>query len=256
MSQAPPPRQQGTPCWVSLSTREPDAAEAFYGGLFGWTFAPGPKEVGDYRVALRDGKRVAGLAAVTGARRVPVVWTTYLAADSADEIAERIRECGGTVAVGPLDAGPHARTVLAADPQGSMLGVWEAHRMIGADVLGEPGSVVWSELVTRKTSDVLWFYERVFDLHAEPVPEEADHVHLVPPGGDTPVAGVHGSAEDFPDDGAPFWMVHFGTADTDASVHRAVELGGRVRTAPHDTPYGRRATVVDPAGVPFALIAR
>jgi predicted enzyme related to lactoylglutathione lyase len=28
----------GVPCWVDTSQPDPDAAAAFYGGLFGWEF--------------------------------------------------------------------------------------------------------------------------------------------------------------------------------------------------------------------------
>ncbi len=38
---------QGTPNWVDLQTTDPEAAKAFYSGLFGWRFddMPVPKAV-------------------------------------------------------------------------------------------------------------------------------------------------------------------------------------------------------------------
>jgi predicted enzyme related to lactoylglutathione lyase len=39
-------------------------------------------------------------------------------------------------------------------------------------------------------------------------------------------------------------------------VARAVELGGRVTSAPETIRYGRIATITDPAGAELSLIAR
>jgi predicted enzyme related to lactoylglutathione lyase len=48
----------GVPCWVDTSQPDPDAAVAFYSGLFGWEFedAMPPGSAGKYCIArLRDG---------------------------------------------------------------------------------------------------------------------------------------------------------------------------------------------------------
>ena len=41
----------GTPSWVDIGVPDMDAAVAFYGGLFGWTFTEGVEEAGGYRQA-------------------------------------------------------------------------------------------------------------------------------------------------------------------------------------------------------------
>ena len=50
------------------------------------------------------------------------------------------------------------------------------------------------------------------------------------------------------------WSVYFGTADTDATLTRAVELAGRVVEPAEDTPYGRLAVAADPTGAVFKLM--
>jgi predicted enzyme related to lactoylglutathione lyase len=52
----------GTPCWVDLATPDVDAAERFYGALFGWEIPelPNSAEMGGYRRATKDGRDVAG----------------------------------------------------------------------------------------------------------------------------------------------------------------------------------------------------
>jgi predicted enzyme related to lactoylglutathione lyase len=52
----------------------------------------------------------------------------------------------------------------------------------------------------------------------------------------------------------PHWMPYFAVADTDASVARALALGGQVPVPPFDTPYGRMAVVNDPQGATFSIM--
>jgi predicted enzyme related to lactoylglutathione lyase len=49
--------------------------------------------------------------------------------------------------------------------------------------------------------------------------------------------------------------VYFGVDDTDATLARTVDLGGTVVMDAEDTPYGRLATVADPTGARFKLVA-
>ena len=52
------------------------------------------------------------------------------------------------------------------------------------------------------------------------------------------------------------WSVYWETDDADATVASVGALGGSVVMAPEDTPYGRLATVADPAGAQFRLRTR
>nr|WP_262928331.1 VOC family protein [Streptomyces xanthii] len=48
-------------------------------------------------------------------------------------------------------------------------------------------------------------------------------------------------------------LPHFACADTAAACAEAVRLGGRVRTGPHDSPYGPLAVLRDDQGAVFAV---
>jgi predicted enzyme related to lactoylglutathione lyase len=50
------------------------------------------------------------------------------------------------------------------------------------------------------------------------------------------------------------WLVYFASDDTDASVAKVSEAGGKVMVPPTDIPPGRFAIVSDPQGAIFALI--
>ncbi|MFG3282442.1 VOC family protein [Streptomyces sp. NPDC048111] len=254
MTQSETRRTPGTPCWVSLMVHGLPTTQEFYGALFGWEFRPGPQQLGPYVRALLDGQEVAGIGQLPPDRQLPIAWTTYLATDDADATAETIRHCGGTVGVGPLDAGEAGRMAIASDPAGAVFGIWQGGEHIGAAVAGTPGSPVWNELITRETSSVGKFYQAVFGYDCDPAASaDLDHVTLRLNG--EPVASLHGAGNALPRGKGAHWMTHFEVADVDGSTARVTDLGGRVLQQPHEGSSGRRlATAADPEGAVFTLV--
>ncbi|MGW2649173.1 VOC family protein [Streptomyces sp. NPDC001393] len=246
-------RAPGTPCWVSLMAHGLAATEEFYGELFGWEFRPGPQQLGPYVRALLDGHEVAGMGQLPPDRRLPIAWTPYLASDDVDQTADTVRECGGTVAVGPLDAAEAGRIAIAADPSGAVFGIWQGSAHLGTTLTGVPGTPAWNELVTFETDSVSKFYATVFGYEREPVVSaDFDYVTLHLAG--RPVAGLHGLGHGLPRDRGPHWQTYFEVADADATVRQVADLGGRVIRQPADSPHGRVATVADPEGAEFSVI--
>jgi hypothetical protein len=81
----------GAPCWVETLTADPDAAQRFYGGLFGWEFAgsgplAGPGRA-EYFVARQDGHDVAGVAPLPPppAEPPPPAWNTHVSVADVEE---------------------------------------------------------------------------------------------------------------------------------------------------------------------------
>ncbi|GGW69330.1 hypothetical protein GCM10010503_53200 [Streptomyces lucensis JCM 4490] len=246
-------RAPGTPCWVSLMVHELAATEEFYGELFGWEFRPGPQQLGPYVRALLDGRDVAGMGRLAPDQRLPVAWTPYLASDDVDRTAETVRLCGGTVAVGPLDAAEAGRMAIASDPSGAVFGIWQRDAHPGTTVSGVPGTPVWNELLTYETESVATFYGTVFGYEEEPVVSAGfDYVTLR--AGGRPVAGLHGVGHALARDRGSYWRTYFEVADADAALRQVAGLGGRIVRPPHDSPHGRVATVADPEGAEFSVI--
>ena len=54
------------------------------------------------------------------------------------------------------------------DTSGAFVGIWEAREHIGAEVVNEPGSVGWNDLMTRDTAAAEAFYPAVFGIEAAP----------------------------------------------------------------------------------------
>ncbi|MFJ8587907.1 VOC family protein [Streptomyces sp. NPDC093595] len=243
----------GTPCWVSLMVHDLDATQEFYGGLFGWSFRPGPQQLGPYVRALLDDEEVAGIGRLPVDRGLPVAWTPYLASADAGATAEAIRCSGGTVAVGPLDAADAGRMVICSDPTGAVFGVWEQAAHLGTAVGGRPGTPAWNELLTQETDAVGKFYKTVFGYELEPL-ASADLDLVTLKAGDRPVASLHGVGTALPRDRGAHWMTWFEVADTDDAAHRVTELGGQVLKPPRDDADGRHATVADPEGAVFTIV--
>ncbi|GAA0654590.1 VOC family protein [Kitasatospora atroaurantiaca] len=239
------------PCWVSLMARDLEVAQSFYGPLLGWTFEEGPDRWGPYVRAVVDGVEVAGIGVVAGDWQPPVAWTTYFGIESADEAADRVRERGGTLAVGPLnfDAG---RIALAADLGGAAFGIWEGD--LGCSTwVSSPGAPVWIELRTADPFAMALFYGEVFvwdDRDPRRFEVRWEHERVVLRADGRSVAALRTAA-----DVAPHWEVFFSVADTDAAVERAVVLGGAEMDAPSDTPYGRVARLRDAEGGLFSVIS-
>ncbi|MED7951267.1 VOC family protein [Streptomyces sp. BE303] len=237
---------QGTPCWVSLMTDDLPGSRAFYGELLGWDFAPGPGPLGEYVRARLGGESVAGLgeSSVTG---FPVQWTTYFAVDDADRATQSVRECGGTVAVGPLQAERAGRLAIASDVSGAVFGLWQGEEHPGRETGPEPGGPAWAELLTPDADGAAAFYRAVLGVSAAAA--EGGSALLV---GGRPVAGIRRGDElrGHP----PRWRSHFAVRDVDLTARRAAELGGRVLVPPQETVRGRAARLADPRGGHFSVL--
>jgi predicted enzyme related to lactoylglutathione lyase len=123
----------------TLFTRDPDAAEAFYGAVFGWRRLTIPAGVmwtlpgyGDHLEEKTPGLReqmaqmgapagfidvVAALNPI-GARDAEPHWSVTFGVDDVAAIAAKARELGGDIVSGPLDA-PWASLAVMNDPQGA-----------------------------------------------------------------------------------------------------------------------------------------
>ena len=230
---------------------QPDAARAFYIGLFGWAAEPGPPETGGYTVGTLDGKNIAGLM---GAEELPhpSVWTTYLATDDAAQTCEKITAAGGTLLQPAMDVMDLGVMAVATDPTGAVFGIWQSKIHTGFQLANEPGSVIWNEVLTRDLEAAKEFYTSVFGYTFTTFPDMGGYSSIEVDGNG--VGGLGGFPPGVPDDVPPHWRAYFNVADCDASTEKAVSLGATVVMAPTDMPYGRHADLIDPTGAAFALL--
>ena len=239
----------GTPAWTDLMTDDPAAAQMFYGSLFDWTFEVGPPESGPYTICSKGGRRVAGIGKKPPGMPMPTAWAMYLTVESADATAAAIKEAGGNVVMGPMDVFDQGRLAFAMDPTGAAFGLWQPMSHTGHQVVNEHGAFAWTECMTPDLKKATAFYAKVFGyelVNMDGMPYVT--LHLGPD--KKTVAGGVMQKDDVP----PHWNVYFATDDTDATVKKVIELGGKQLAPAFDTQYGRMAVVQDAQGAAFSLI--
>jgi predicted enzyme related to lactoylglutathione lyase len=117
--------EPGALAWNELGTRDPDAAKAFYGAVFGWGFEDHDMgEMGVYTEWKLGDAAIGGLMDIRGRvpEEVPAHWLVYFAVDNTDAALETVKSGGGDVRFGPIDI-PAGRFAVAADPFGAVFAV-------------------------------------------------------------------------------------------------------------------------------------
>ena len=264
----------GVPCWVDTSQPDPEAAVAFYGGLFGWDFedTTPPGAAGKYFVARLHGGDVAAVGSLPADAPPLAAWNTYVWVENADAAAAQTLAAGGRVVADPFDVGDAGRMALLADPEGAVFRVWQAGKHRGAQIVNVPGSLNFNSLNTRDANGAKAFYNTLFgwevlglgagaemwrlpgygDFLAQRDPDLRKRVAESggPEGFEDVVAALQPATDDQPDVPA-HWGVTFAVDDADATAAKAAELGGRVLVPPFDAPWVRMTVIADPQGATF-----
>ncbi|MCP9488111.1 MAG: VOC family protein [Gaiellaceae bacterium MAG52_C11] len=264
----------GVPAWVDTSQADPEAAAEFYGGLFGWEVENVlPAEApGKYFIARINGGDVGAVGSQQEGRPQQPSWNTYVWVESADEVASKVKDAGGSVVVEPFEVMDLGRMAMFADPEGAVFSVWQAKKHRGAGIVNEHGSVNFNDLNTRDVEGAKSFYGSVFGwetlelgggFEMWTLPGYGDHLERDNPGMREGMAemGAPKSFEDvvaslnpIPDDQPdtpPHWGVTFAVDDADAIAEQAEALGGRVLAPPFDAPWVRMTVLADPQGATF-----
>jgi predicted enzyme related to lactoylglutathione lyase len=244
----------GAPCWVDLSTSDPDRSRAFYEELFGWTAKEAGEEYGGYVNFLKDGEMVAGAMRNDGSAGTPDRWSIYLATDDAKATVEAAASQGGQVLLPAMEVMQLGSMAVVADVGGAAIGIWQPGLHTGFGILAVPGAPAWFELQTRDYDASVSFYRGVFgwDAHASSDNPELRYTTLGE--GADQRAGIMDASAFLPDGVPASWSVYFAVDDADAALATTVSLGGSIVEAAQDTPYGRLAVASDPTGAVFKLI--
>lgn len=253
MSEVTSPYKQGVPCWVDMGSPDLRASLDFYGAVLGWEGEIGPEELGFYTNCTVRGKRVAGMMKLPDPD-MPIAWTTYLAVGDADAAVLAMKAAGATEVFPVMDVLDLGRMALLADPTGAVVGLWQAGTHIGAELVNEPGGIVWNELMTRDSKAARQFYATAFGYDYEDMSADGFDYHAFLVDG-RPTGGFMGMDENWPDEVHAHWAVTFCVEDADDAVAKVRRSGGAVLSEPQDSPYGRHATCGDPHGATFSVIA-
>jgi uncharacterized protein len=110
--------------WFEVATDDPEGAQKFYGGLFGWTFAPGDEGPIDYRMIGRPGGQepVGGLYNTKGELPAHAIFHVQVA--DVEAACARSEELGGKVVTKVIGEGPGTDFAYLRDTSGSLFGVY------------------------------------------------------------------------------------------------------------------------------------
>lgn len=256
MPEVTTPYEPGTPCWLDLMVPDQQAALDFYKDLFGWQGEIGPEEYGGYSVCTLKGKPVAGIMKAMSMNDQPPPppnWTSYFAAADVSAVETAVTANGGAAIVPATDVGTLGRMLIASDPQGAVFGVWEARDFGGAEIVNEPGALVWNQLSTTDPAAAATFYRPALGLDAAPMPEMPEFTGFQVNG--RTIGGVQGM-ENIPEGTPPNWLVNFAVDDTDSTVDALVRGGGSIIMPAFDMEkVGRMAVLADPQGAVFAIVS-
>jgi predicted enzyme related to lactoylglutathione lyase len=247
----------GTFCWPELATTDRVAALTFYRALFGWGVNDRPMGPDEVYSMLQIGDKDVAAAYSMGAderqRGTPAHWGSYIAVLSADDAAKRAAELGATVLAPPFDVMQSGRMAVLQDPTGAVFSVWQPREHPGARLVGEPGTLVWTELTSRDPVVAGNFYSALFGWTGETSEMPRVGPYTVFSLNGVLVGGMMGMMPGMA--GTPsYWMPYFFAADTDATAAKAGSLGGNVVVPPSALPDGSRfAVLTDPQGAYVGL---
>ncbi len=247
-------------CWVDLSTTDVDEALAFYGDLLGVEGQPAPgdpEETGGYGFLTKDGKMIAGYGP-TQSPDQPSAWHSYIKVEDADQTTEKAKQAGGQVDFGPVDLpNESGRMAVLRDPTGAFISINQQQKHPGAQLVNEPGTWNWNNLLTRDMDAAKDFYGKVFGWTASHNEQAPDFVWMWQVEGQRWPEGIAGLMEmgtDIPAEAPPYWQVYFVVENADEAVEKTKAAGGRLIFGPLDIPVGRMATLFDPQGAAFSII--
>lgn len=233
----------GTFCWVDLSTSDLQAAISFYGALFGWEAEVEETPSGGAYATFRlGGMRVAG---AFGGKRTE--WLSYVSVTDVEATSARADDLGADVIAGPRDVDGLGRVAYLADPQGATFGVWQPGSVHGAQVVNEPFTLTWNDLVCASAQAAIDFYGALFGWTVREGLGDPN-VYAVIVNGERTNGGIMAQR-----DTPAHWRPYFIVEETDAAAGRIEELGGRVIFGPSAVPAGRIAVALDPQGAIFSV---
>lgn len=256
----------GSFIWYELLTPDPDAAQAFYREVVGWTitdFQPRP-DGKDYRMIGRaDGKHAGGVLRLTpdmAQHGAKPMFLAYLSTADTDAKVAAIVADGGTLLMPAMTIPGVGRMAMVNDPQGVPFYVMTPTPPPGvpdmtSDVFSptEVQRIGWNELASPDLAAAKAFYTKHFDF-------EFREVMPMGPMGDYCFIDHHdvrlGAVMRRQDARQPaMWLVYVRVPSI-AAAKRAIEAnGGTVLVGPLQVPTGDWIVVAtDPAGAGFGLV--
>lgn len=135
--------QPGHVGWCELLVADPDKAFAFYDKLFGWQRADAEAGAMDSYQLLSAGNQTIGGIFAKREREPASFWLYYFNIDDIDAATKRVKDAGGRIFEGPVEAPGDVWVARCVDPQGATFAI--QGKRGGAGYAQGPGAEIrWS----------------------------------------------------------------------------------------------------------------
>jgi hypothetical protein len=238
---------------MDMMTSDAEKSRDFYTQLFGWVAGEGSEEFGGYFMFLRGDVPVAGCMHKMPDDTDPEVWTVYLAVEDVRKTVEVATSAGAAVVIPAMDVSTTGSMAVISDLGGARIGLWQAGDFAGIAVRAETGAQAWFELHTHNYDANVEFYRDVFGWDARALSDTPEFRYTTLGEAGSATAGIMDGSSYLPEGGSQ-WSVYISVDDTDASVAKAISLGGTQLEEPRDSPYGRLARIADTTGCQIKLM--
>jgi hypothetical protein len=245
------PTTPGIPCWMDMMTSDEAKTRAFYSELFGWTAGDGSPDFGGYFMFMRGDVPVAGCMNKMPEDTEPDEWTVYLDVEDARKTVEVATEAGSEVLIDAMDVADLGAMAVVTDAGGARVGLWQTNTFGGIGARAETGAQAWFELHTLNYDANVEFYKDVLGWDAHTMSDTPEFRYTTLGENENATAGIM-DASGYASTSQ--WSVYISVEDTDASVAKAISLGGAEVQAAQDSPYGRLAEISDTTGCRIKLM--
>ncbi|MGH2558201.1 MAG: VOC family protein [Thermomicrobiales bacterium] len=249
--------QIGRFVWRDLMTTDPEKAEAFYSGLFGWSVNPVDMGNLTYRM-LRNGETdfggIVDINEVAAGQGIPPHWVSYINVPNVDETTAKVTQLGGKVHLQPTDIPGVGRFAVAEDPTGAVFQPFQdSSGEAPPETNGVPsvGGITWNELQTSDVEAAKAFYAGLVGYGLDSMTMGDGPPYSMFKRGERMEGGVWQKPDTLP---MSTWIIYYCVADIDQSVADVNKFGGAIVGEVMEVPtIGRMAWATDPTGALFAI---
>lgn len=246
----------GKMVWADLITPDLNAAEKFYGSVFGWTFKRIRAGSSDYAVVMLGGRPIGGVMerALPSGEPRQSAWLTFMAAADVDA-AKRVAVAHGAKVLADSKNYPlRGMQSVLADPEGAVFAVLASSSGDSPDYLPVVGEWIWSSLHAKDAGNEAAFYQELFgfDVFAAPSADGAEHLILSTDNYARASANGHASESSRKHS---HWLNFVRVENAAQTAAKVTAMGGQILVRPRvDRHGGMLAVMSDPAGAAFGVM--